>query len=94
MNPLQRALLWRDLATLGLFLAVVALTIYVLLALSDTNAALCKFRGDLEQRVSATQTYLDTHPGPEPFPGISRTSLKQSLANQRRTIDSLSNLNC
>lgn len=94
MNSLQRALLWRDLATLGLFLAVVALTIYVLLALSDTNAALCKFRGDLQQRVDATQDYLNTHPGPEPFPGVSRTSILQSLGNQRRTVRSLSNLNC
>lgn len=74
--------------------AVIALAVYVFLQLQHTNTSLCSFRGDLEQRVDQTQKFLDDHPGPEPFPGITRATLQTGLTNQRRTIESLSDLNC
>jgi hypothetical protein len=59
-----------------------------------TRTALCALRGDLEQRVASTTKYLDEHPGPEPFPGIPRKTLTDSLKNQQRTVDALSGLDC
>lgn len=79
--------------TVVLFLVVGALAGYVLYENSKISGALCTFRGDLDQRVSATQGYLDNHPGPKPF-GIARATLQQQLNNQRRTVESLSNLSC
>lgn len=94
MNETQKLLRLQTGAIVVLFLMVIALVVYVLIQQQRTHDALCNFHDDLKQRVTATQTYLDEHPGPEPFPGVSRTSIEQSLANQRRTIESLSDLNC
>lgn len=91
---INRWLWFNAAATLLLFLAGVALAVFVFLNASQNRAALCNLRGDLERRVQATQDYLDAHPGPEPIPGIPRGALVQQLANQQRTIDSLSNLDC
>ena len=72
-------------AFVGLALAVA----YVLYVQSGTTRAVCAFRGDLESRVARTAAYLDTHPGPEPIPGVPRAVLRSQLDNQQQTLDSL-----
>lgn len=56
------------------------------------HQALCAFKLDLAYRVTASQEYLRTHP--EGFPGIPASTLRNSIANQQRTLDSLSGLHC
>lgn len=58
----------------------------------STNHALCALRADLEQRVADGRTFLLTHPNG--IAGIPAASLQQSIDNQQRTIDTLSDLNC
>ncbi len=59
-----------------------------------TTAALCTFVDDLQRRADATADYLDKHEEPEPIPGISRGTLRNSLNNQRETLQALSGLGC
>ena len=56
------------------------------------NASLCVFVNDLEQRVQASVQFLEENP--EGIPGLSPALIRDSIANQRRTIDSLSGLEC
>lgn len=57
-----------------------------------TNQALCTFRADLEQRVRSSEKFLAEHP--KGIPGIPIATIRNSLDNQRRTIDSLNSLHC
>jgi hypothetical protein len=57
-----------------------------------THAALCALRGDLNQRVTQSENYLDEHP--RGAPGIPAAAIRQSLVNARRTARSLRRLDC
>lgn len=59
---------------------------------TTTNAALCTFVNDLEGRVETSQAFLEENP--DGIPGISAKVIRQSIANQLATIDSLSRLGC
>jgi hypothetical protein len=61
--------------------------------IADTNQqALCAFRHDVEARVVSSEQFLQDHPNG--IPGISPAMIRQSLAAQRQTVDSLSILEC
>lgn len=94
MRDIQKWLAVMVGAIVFLFAVLIALAVYVVVQQQRTHDALCNFHTDLRQRVEQGQSYLDRHPGPEPFPGISRAQFQQSLTNQRRTIESLSDLHC
>lgn len=91
--------------TIGLYL-VVALALGVGMAvnratvnaeIADTariDKALCTFVADLEQRLANSKEFLDKHPGAEPIPGITRADILRTIDAQRRTLDSLSGLDC
>jgi hypothetical protein len=57
-----------------------------------TNDALCALRGDLQERVRSGEQFLATHP--RGIPGVPVTTLRTSIAGQRRTIVALSSLKC
>lgn len=79
--------------TLVLFAA--AGLFYVQHVANQTNAALCTFRTDLENRVAQTETFLDR---PERFPEFNHPEtlalIRAQVQNQRRTILALSSLPC
>lgn len=56
------------------------------------TAAQCSLRGDLEQRVTASQRFLAEHPAG--IPGLPAATIQQTIAGQLRTIKSLSGLKC
>jgi hypothetical protein len=58
----------------------------------SANSALCTLRSDLELRIEDARIFLDEHP--DGIPGIPAATLVQSIANQKRTIDALSSLQC
>lgn len=59
----------------------------------ETRAALCTFRGDLQDRVDASKEFLDKHP--HGVPGLATgKQIQDDIANRRRTIKSLSGLSC
>lgn len=63
----------------------------------ETHDALCAFKGDLEQRAASTAKILDDDPGdPVRIFGLSvpRAQLKSNLANQERSLASLTSLEC
>lgn len=57
-----------------------------------TTSALCALRGDLEQRVQTSLTFLENNP--EGIPGISAKAIRDGIVNQQRTIDALAPLAC
>lgn len=59
---------------------------------AEINGALCTLKGDLVVRVQAAEQFLKDHP--DGLHGISAESIQQSIDNQQRTINSLSQLNC
>jgi hypothetical protein len=64
-------------------------------ALADeTHAALCAQRTYYGGQIARTEEYLETHPGPEPIPGISRSQLERSLEAYRDLKRSTDPLDC
>lgn len=59
---------------------------------SRTASALCSLRGDLEQRVRDSRTFLREHPGG--IPGITPKLIRDGMNNQRRTIRALAIVKC
>lgn len=58
----------------------------------DTNAALCTFKSSLQQRYDDGVVFLENNP--DGIPGISGADIERSLANQKATLDALSELDC
>lgn len=81
----------------AVFTAVVALAVWQNRMLGEqgreAHDTLCVFKLDLVQRATASQTLLDENTGPLIF-GIPRTVIETSLANQKKTVDSLRTLEC
>lgn len=74
-------------------LAAVA-SAFSLVALADRTdenrralLALCALQDDLERRIEAGQQFLLDHP--DGIPGIPRTTIEQSLANQAQTLNAI-----
>lgn len=61
---------------------------------TSTNDALCTFQADLERRVETSEDYLAEHPEGIPSLGFSAAEIQNQINNQRRTLDSLSALDC
>lgn len=62
----------------------------------ETNAALCAFKSNLEQRALDAEQYIaDVQDGKrEVIPGITIADLQRSLFNQQQTLDALEELSC
>lgn len=102
-DEIRTALRRLVVATIVLFVVQAAVVAWVWIDASDrrealatvalsTNHALCVLRSDLEQRVADSTQFLVDHP--EGIPGIPIETIKQSIDNQKRTIDALSDLRC
>lgn len=59
---------------------------------TENHTALCSFKLDLQRRVKDTEDYIAEHPNG--LAGIPVATIRNSIANQRATIDSLSSLKC
>lgn len=89
---LLRGLRRQTYAMVLLYLIVACAIGYVWWQENRTHTALCTLRGDLAQRVLASQDFLAKHP--HGLDGISAASLQQSIAGQERTIQALFALHC
>lgn len=83
--------------SLVLLLAVGGISFYVLTHKvqegSETHEAVCALVADLEERTDGTKVFLAEHP--DGIPGLATASqLRESLANQQRTLDALSVISC
>jgi hypothetical protein len=81
----------RVISGLALVLASASLLFSVLLSSRTTNA-LCAFRGDLEQQVEQSKTFLLKHP--HGALGYTPKQIRDAQRNRQRTIDALSSLSC
>jgi hypothetical protein len=102
-NPLEVAFKRLTRATVALYLVLAVLGAYAYINAShqrnevarvalETNNALCTLRGDLAQRIASARRFLGNNP--EGIPGLPAKSIRESIQNQERTIDALSNLDC
>lgn len=94
-----RWLRWVTRSLIGLSFAGVAMLVaFVLIGqhqigeLRQAKIAVCTFKQDLARRVQLGERYLRDHP--EGFAGIPVSTLRLSVSNQRRTVQSLSGLEC
>lgn len=60
----------------------------------QNRRALCGLRDDLHQRVTGSEQFLQIHPEGLPGLGVSSAAIRETIANQRRTIHALGVLNC
>lgn len=58
----------------------------------QAKTAVCTLRDDLQKRISASESYLATHPGD--VLGIPREQVMQSLENQKSTLKALETAGC
>ena len=102
-SDLQRGLRALVIATVTLYIVLLVVGIYFFVDSSNrrteleevarsTNGALCSLRADMERRVAASEDFLKDNPNG--IPGISNEDIQTALANQKRTIDALGNLDC
>lgn len=89
---IQKALRNLIIVTVLLGLAIVGTVGYIYSVADANNKALCAFRGDVQDRVDQTAQYLHDHPHGTKL--ISTADLQRSLDNSKRTVQSLSNLDC
>lgn len=59
---------------------------------AQAHVALCTFKADLRERVRDGRRFLADHP--DGFAGITAATIRQSLTNQQKTVDSLAELEC
>lgn len=60
---------------------------------TETHEAVCALVADLEERTEGTKEFLASHP--DGIPGLASASqLRESLANQERTLGALSVITC
>lgn len=57
-----------------------------------TKKALCTFRHDLQLRIQASEQFLKDNPNG--IVGITAEQIRQSLINQKQTVESLEDLRC
>jgi hypothetical protein len=62
--------------------------------LLTVQRGVCVLRDNLDRQVDQTQDYLKKHPGPEPFPGVTRQTLLINLARQQETLKALALVDC
>lgn len=80
------------IATAVLYLAFIGWGLKVYFDGQETRAALCTYRDDLQSRVTSNTEFLKEHPNG--IPGVPTKVLVDSIANQQRAINSLTELNC
>jgi hypothetical protein len=80
--------------------AVIAMYVLLLLVTIPQHAALCSFKGDLERRIATNEHFLSLSDEEREveygaaFGDIPDDTIRQSVANQRATLDSLGLLIC
>jgi hypothetical protein len=96
---IQKGLRRLAVATVAVYLALASLGVFVWVQQAQTNQvavttnrALCALRQDLEGRVEVSRRFLEENP--DGIPGIPAKTLRDSIANQQRTILALAILNC
>lgn len=100
---MKRALRWLALATLGLYVAIIAGVIAwgiysggerdrLAAESARTNDALCALRHDLEVRAQSSREFLADHP--RGVGGIPASAIRVGLMNSERTIAVLGVLRC
>lgn len=91
-SALRRALRWLVAATIVLYLGMFGVSLYIYDVSRDNTEVLCTFRDDVTARLETSTQYLLDHPkGTRDIP---LSVLKASIANSKRTRDSLSGISC
>lgn len=91
-DQILRALKWQRRFIVFLAVCLFALLGVFIYYTLQTRTALCTFRGDLVQRATTSQTFLDTHP--HGGFGLTRAQIQVGIDNQQRTINALAGLHC
>ena len=98
-NQIQTSLRNLGILTMVTFLLLVAGGLYFLKVNHDlgeqgrqARTAICVLRHDLQERVTASELFLRTHP--DGFDGVSAADIQASINGQRRTITALSGADC
>jgi hypothetical protein len=77
---------------------VIGIVAFFAFSLGNTlREGTCNLRDDLEDRIHSSRVFLDKHPAGDPVYGrfgLSRRTVVESIENQERTRDALSNISC
>lgn len=92
IKPLRSTLRGIVIATVILYIALIGAGAYVYAEDHTTQQSICALRGDLETRVHEGKVFLVEHP--KGFGSITAHQIQESINNEKRTIDALSDLAC
>lgn len=92
LTAIKNTLRWLVIATVALYVGMVAAGGWVYWNAAQNKNALCALRGDLEMRVATSEAFLREHP--DGVPGIPTKTIVDGIVNQRRTITALAGLSC
>lgn len=92
MHRVTRALIGLSFAGVVLLVTFILIGQHQIGELRQAKAAVCTFKQDLARRVQLGERYLRDHP--EGIAGIPVSTLRLSVSNQRKTVQSLSRLEC
>lgn len=81
-------------STIGFFLVLAVVIVFVVVTASRVHDALCTFRGNLVGQVDQTDSFLKQHPQGLPKLGLPAVQLRAQEARQQASVDSLSGLGC
>jgi hypothetical protein len=91
-REIKRSLAILTAATVVLYLAVAIVGAVSFHSTRVNTDALCALRGDLKNRVAASQRFLVDHPAG--VAGIPAKTIRDGIKNQQRTIAALKNISC
>lgn len=91
-EPLAKGIRWLAVSTMILVVCLAGAMAYTYSESQTNHSSLCSFKGDLQTRVVEGESYLKGHP--QGVAGVPASTIKESLDNEKRTIESLSDLNC
>jgi len=91
-RSITRALRLLVVATVVLYLLVIAVAVRAYHDADVSRGALCALREDLEKRVASSKDFLIENPGG--IAGIPAKTIRDGIKNQERTIKALDGLSC
>lgn len=92
VESIKRTLRLLVIATIVLYLLTIAAAAYVFFESRTNHDALCTFRQELQDQVTASDKFLAEHP--KGFDGIPAITIRTGVEKQELAIESLNSLSC
>jgi hypothetical protein len=81
-------------ATMLLFVVLTVVAFFSWHSADQNRQAVCNLRGDLQQRIEASENFVTKHPDTIAKLGFTVQQVQKEILNQRRTLTALAGVSC